>query len=696
MEGNIPPYIFENLTSLEYLDLSGNNFDGHVSFLSFANLSKLEAVILSNNEELTVHLDGGKFVPSFQLRLLMLLGCNLDANALATPSFLASQYNLEILDLSHNKLIGSFPNWLFINQTKLKYLSLRNNSLTGALHLLNHPRESMIAVDLSMNFLVGSIPENIGMIFLQLMALDLSSNHMSGNIPSSLGNLSQLQFLDLSSNNLSGEVPTLLMTNATQLSVLKLTNNNLDGKIFGANYSHPSLSTVYLDGNKFTGTLPGDLSNYPQLAIVDVHDNQLSGMIPEIGGLASSLNTLNLRGNNFHGQIPRDLCNLTVLSVLDISDNNLSGLLPDCWGDSLSYLVYLNLAGNAFTGTIPNMFFNITELITLDARDNRLSGQLPNQIGDGMLLEILVLRGNLLEGPMPIEFCKLRSLHLLDLSQNNLSGSIPSCLSQMQFKNMEFDYTSRLVDMGLFGHSTYTVSVSTSLNTSIDLFIDSDEQITVAFNTKGNTYAYLRDQFSLLSGIDLSANKFTGTIPPELGNLYGIISLNLSFNQLTGPIPETFSNLNQIETLDLSHNHLSGVIPWQLEQLESLEVFSVAYNNLSGCTPDFKGQFATFSVSSYEGNNGLHGPPLEKTCTIPAAPAEAEENKDDGNVEDDAIFFAILAASFVAGFWGCIALLLYHPTGQHIHSILDGYVDSLTERISMAACRRTRQQRNRR
>ncbi|XP_073108751.1 cuscuta receptor 1-like [Elaeis guineensis] len=217
--------------------------------------------------------------------------------------------------------------------------------------------------------------------------------------------------------------------------------------------------------------------------------------------------------------------------------------------------------------------------------------------------------------------------------------------------------------------------------------------------TKGNLYAYSTDHLLLMSGIDLSVNKLTGSIPPEIGNLDELVQLNLSCNQLIGPIPETFSKLNQIESLDLSHNQLSGTIPRQLTQLKFLEVFSVAYNNLSGCTPDFKDQFGTFDKSSYEGNVRLHGPPLEKTCTSassPIVPPQVEENQEDSNVEDDAIFFAILAASFVAGFWGCIAFLSCHHTGLHIRSIMDGYVDSLTERILMAAHKRNRIQRRRR
>ena len=241
------------------------------------------------------------------------------------------------------------------------------------------------------------------------------------------------------------------------------------------------------------------------------------------------------------------------------------------------------------------------------------------------------------------------------------------------------------------------IGIQSSLYSGGDVFLYNIMMVDII--TKGNLYAYSTDHLLLMSGIDLSANKLTGSIPPEIGNLDELVQLNISCNQLIGPIPETFSKLNQIKSLDLSYNQLSGTIPRQLTQLKFLEVFSIAYNNFSGRTPDFKDQFGTFDKSSYEGNVRLHGPPLEKTCTsasTPIMPPQVEENQEDSNVEDDAIFFAILAASFAAGFWGCIAFLSCHHTGLHIRSIMDGYVDSLTERILMAAHKRNRMQRRRR
>ena len=167
-------------------------------------------------------------------------------------------------------------------------------------------------------------------------------------------------------------------------------------------------------------------------------------------------------------------------------------------------------------------------------------------------------------------------------------------------------------------------------------------------------------------GLDLSCNNLTGGIPIELGQISGILSLNLSHNQLTGSIPETLSNMTELESLDLSHNSLSGEIPPQLIALHFLEVFSVAHNNLSGRTPDMKAQFGTFNASSYEGNQFLCGPPLERNCTTkddsPPTPTKSSDVNDGKWYKvDQTVFFTSFLVTYIMFCLGVITVLYINP-----------------------------------
>ena len=48
----------------------------------------------------------------------------------------------------------------------------------------------------------------------------------------------------------------------------------------------------------------------------------------------------------------------------------------------------------------------------------------------------------------------------------------------------------------------------------------------------------------------------TGEIPPEIGNLTNLTTLNLENNQLTGEIPPEIGNLTNLTTLNLTENQL--------------------------------------------------------------------------------------------------------------------------------------------
>ncbi|XP_052486352.1 receptor-like protein 9DC3 isoform X2 [Gossypium raimondii] len=133
----------------------------------------------------------------------------------------------------------------------------------------------------------------------------------------------------------------------------------------------------------------------------------------------------------------------------------------------------------------------------------------------------------------------------------------------------------------------------------------------------------------MLEGIlmDMSSNRFEGTIPETVGNLISLDVLNFSHNHLTGHIPSSLGNLAALESLDLSCNKLVGEIPSELTDLNFLEVINLSENQLVGLIPQGK-QFNTFLNDSYVGNTGLCGFPVSKSCgrgDPPPAILEEEE-----------------------------------------------------------------------
>ena len=127
--------IIAGLTSLEYIDLSFNRFEGLFSFSSFANHSELKVIRLksenywgdkfwSESNKLEIETENPSWEPLFQLRVLVLPNCTLNNFSASIPSFLFTQRELKLVDISQNRLNGSFPIWLIENNTGLQFLNL--------------------------------------------------------------------------------------------------------------------------------------------------------------------------------------------------------------------------------------------------------------------------------------------------------------------------------------------------------------------------------------------------------------------------------------------------------------------------------------------------------------------------------------------------------------------------------------------
>lgn len=117
----------------------------------------------NNNDNLEVETEFPGWVPLFQLKVLVLSGCNLNKLSGHIPRFLWHQSKLRIVDLSHNKSARRFPHWLLVN----------NNQFIGSL-------------------------SNVISRMSWLELLDVSNNHMSGEIPRWIGTLKTLRTLYIS------------------------------------------------------------------------------------------------------------------------------------------------------------------------------------------------------------------------------------------------------------------------------------------------------------------------------------------------------------------------------------------------------------------------------------------------------------------------------------------------------------------
>ncbi|KAL7168676.1 hypothetical protein ACSBR2_039009 [Camellia fascicularis] len=126
--------------------------------------------------------------------------------------------------------------------------------------------------------------------------------------------------------------------------------------------------------------------------------------------------------------------------------------------------------------------------------------------------------------------------------------------------------------------------------------------------------------------------------------------LNLSNNNFAGVIPSSLKNLTELESLDLSQNLLSREIPQQLSQLTFLEFLNISHNHLTGPIPRGN-QFETFENRSYDGNFGLCGYPLSKSCGNSEAspPPSLSFHGDDSKFPSGVVDWIIILLGYSSG-----------------------------------------------
>lgn len=137
----------------------------------------------------------------------------------------------------------------------------------------------------------------------RVVAVHLPGVGLYGPIPAkTLGKLDSLTILSLRSNFLSGDLPADLLS-LPSLHSMYLQHNNFSGNI-PSSFS-PRTSMLDLSFNSFTGLIPAAIQNLTHLTSLSLQNNLLSGPIPEFN--TSGLTQLNLSHNLLNGSIPAAL-----------------------------------------------------------------------------------------------------------------------------------------------------------------------------------------------------------------------------------------------------------------------------------------------------------------------------------------------------------------------------------------------------
>jgi hypothetical protein len=440
--------------------------------------------------------------------------CN-STNTTLTYDGIADCYVSDLV-LAERNLVGQIPSDLF-QMTLLKRL------------------------DFNADNLFGSVPSEIGQLpFLEV--INLNANYMTSTIPTEVGKLANLHQITANYNLFVGSLPTELSL-LRHLEEISLEDNHLSGTIVLRNLS--TLVSVFLDGNDFSGPLPGGISEL------------------------SHLLTFSLCGSFVTGPLPLDYCDSKSVVVYYLYNNLLTGTLPTQL-QLLTHLIELDLNGNYFSQTLPTVIHHMQELRGFGVSHNQISGTLPTEFGLLTKMQLFIVAANMMEGiAIPEEYIDgWHNMTNLYLDSNYFTGTISPKLAT-SFPRLA------LLDMGGNYISGSIPSNLWSLNCVTNLEF-------VGNLLTGSLPAIFNVNVSVIYTIELANNLFTSTLVDSLGDLKRLKSLQLEFNYYTGTVNPYISECVDMESLTVNSNLLSGTLPASFSKLFRLANLNMSSNLLTG------------------------------------------------------------------------------------------------------------------
>ena len=665
LTGSIPDKIGA-LVSLQYLALYENQLKGPIPD-SIGNLNMLLSLELQYNQ-LSGHIPVS-ITTLFALETLTLYSNQLRGHI---PWAIGNMKNLRALELQLNLLSGPIPDSI-CNLTNIPNLYLYSNRLTGSIPNDIGKMGNLQNVKLYSNKLTGVIPESIGGLNLYLNTLDLHSNYLRSPIPPTMENLQYIiQGLDISYNNFTGPIPSYF-SSFRYLRSMFLQSNQFTGPIPSLwGFTLTNLLFLSLSGNKLNGTIPTSLGWLPQLQTLDISANYLSGTLAEIS-LSSSLIALNLSLNNFSGPIPSFFGSLTYLASLNLDGNSLQGQIPSILCD-LSVLAELTLANNSFScyptclsvdsidfiesyphcqgdqddalcefSSALNMSIAISKAVFSSSLTIESDHPLPLNFAtsthevyvegaidyfvsvDSRTFSFLTEYSGIgINQQPPISFCPTKvwaNSTCFSIGIVSHSDELPGILSVAPYK---VPWRNRFFIIILDNIEHYW-SATWGYRLTIDVHsrgvgwdctrvvVSNESDVRLYANDFCKWTGVTCDNSTFPTGLSLGGLNLKGKIPPSIGGLRGLRSLDLSSNRLTGTLPTSMQSMTKLVAIDLSNNELSGPIPSFVTSLSKLTTFSASSNYFNGTIPIF---LSNFLVSLNLNYNRFYGKISADSCIM--------------------------------------------------------------------------------
>ena len=457
-------------------------------------------------------------------------------------------------------------------------LHLRSNDLEGYLDDTYITEiTTLISVDLGDNYIMGPLQTSRSSSSSSSSGRRLS--HHRSRWDHDLGNWDRLTYLDLSNNYLWGSIPNDIGRRLVSLQQLMLNDNYLGNRFIdsdceGGYYPIPSslgnmrgrLTGLDLSGNDFGGAVPANLGNSrfgTNLIYVRMHRN------PYLGGSIRYDDNLCRR---------RDAGTLRELTVDEMNVH--CDCCTEIRDDTESPTSYLTPRPTRRGGPYPPTHTpRPTRRIPGPPNSSPTSGPTHQglychqEVQREALYDLYVSSGGLGEGPDngdPESSFWIRN-----------AGWDSPFLHHCSWYGVSCDPASLCVTGLNIGENNLTVTTDEGLggtrldeiNTLMSLDLNNN-QLTGTFPSQ-----WKFDEWEYLTYLDLGGNFLSGTIPPEITGLTSLRQLHLYDNYLGeengvtgGTIPPQLGYLSYLNLgiLDLSFNEFGGLVPTELGLLEHL------------------------------------------------------------------------------------------------------------------------------